>query len=84
VPRRDHVAEPDRLEVGREEEPGRPQHVVAIGELEILAGVIAEQRSSAVHELLLTGKNSGGRQMRDALGEPEVLVTRGVTVIPLA
>jgi hypothetical protein len=78
------VGHPDRLEVGREEQPARTQDVVAVGIVEVRRGVTGEDVAGAAR--------GGGvpRQARERpecgglLGEPQVAEAGPGAVVPLA
>src|SRR5205823_3619312 len=80
----DIVANPDRFEVGREEQPARPQHVVLVGVLPIAPGVSPQDLRGPGPRGDIASERRERRKVGRALGQPQVLQTRPVAVVPLA
>src|SRR5256885_12043740 len=78
------VAEPDGFEVGREKQPARPQHVVPVGVLPVAPGVSLEDLGRPPRRRSVARERGQRREVRRALGQPEMLMARPVAVVPLA
>ena len=84
----DVVAGPNRLEIGGEEEPARPQHVIAVRVTPIRARVrvqdVARARGRGAVTLFMLSQRRDGREVGSALGQPEVLEPGPTPVVALA
>ena len=78
------VGEPHRLEVGREEQPARAQHGVAIGVGEVRRGIGRQDFGRASRGAGVPREAREGPERRRALGEPEMLKARPGAVVALA
>src|SRR5213596_1382134 len=82
--RGDIVADPDGFEVRGEEQPTRPQYVVAVGILPIGPGISPKNLSRPRAGRVVAIERRQRRQVHRALCEPQVLVACPMTVVKLA
>src|SRR5256886_2813715 len=81
--RRDIVADPDGFQVRGEEQPARPEHVVAVGVAKVALGVGPENLVGSIGRSRIAAERRQRRQVRGALREPQVLVASPMAVVPL-
>src|SRR6267143_4442134 len=82
--RREIVADPDGFEIGRKEQPTRPQYVVAVRILPIALRVGPKDLGRPQSRAVIVIQRRQRRQVRSALREPQMLVARPMTVVTLA
>ena len=82
--RGDDIGDPDRLEIGGEEEPRGAEDVVAVGIVEVARAVVDEEPARACPGAVIVAERRECREMRNALAEPEVLKAGPPAMMPIA